>query len=185
MVNPRRRFPGITVNYHIARDGQQIGTYSRDDVLARLGRGEIRPTDLAWCEGMSDWKPVADLFGTAAPAPSMTPVASSVQSPAFSTGTSAMGEAKPAKPTNYLVGSILVTIFCGLSSCIALPMGVVAIVFASQVDSKYNAGDYAGAQKASDTAKLWMWIGFGVGVVGFIIGFAIGFINAMNQNYNY
>jgi hypothetical protein len=60
-----------------------------------------------------------------------------------------------APPPNYLVWAILSTLFC------CLPLGVAAIVFASQVNSKYNVGDYAGAQDSSRKARnfsLWSTI---------------------------
>lgn len=55
-------------------------------------------------------------------------------------------------PPNYLAWAIVATVlFC-------LPLGVVAIVFASQVNGKYYAGDYAGAQDSSRKARLWsLW----------------------------
>jgi hypothetical protein len=59
-------------------------------------------------------------------------------------------------PPNYLVWAILSTIFC------CLPLGIPAIVFASQVNSKWQVGDFAGAQDASRKAKnfsLWATIG--------------------------
>jgi len=68
---------------------------------------------------------------------------------------------------NYLVQSILVTLCC------CLPLGVVAIVFAAQVNSKLAAGDIAGAQDASQKARMFCWIAFGVGLVVTIIWFAI------------
>src|SRR5215217_7333546 len=67
-------------------------------------------------------------------------------------------------PPNYLVQSILVTLCC------CLPFGVVAIIFAAQVNSKWEAGDSAGARKASENAKMWSWIGFGIGIVVNLIG---------------
>ena len=55
-------------------------------------------------------------------------------------------------PPNYLVWAILSTFFC------CLPLGVVSIVFAAQVNSKFNVGDYAGAQDSSRKARLWaLW----------------------------
>jgi ABC-type arginine/histidine transport system permease subunit len=60
---------------------------------------------------------------------------------------------------NYLVQSILVTLCC------CLPFGIVAIIFAAQVNSKLAAGDVAGAREASGNAKRWCWIAFGVGIV--------------------
>jgi hypothetical protein len=62
-------------------------------------------------------------------------------------------------PKNWLVESILVTIFC------CLPFGIAGIVFASQVNSKTAAGDYEGALKASQDAAKWTKIGFWIGIV--------------------
>src|SRR5687767_5164983 len=64
---------------------------------------------------------------------------------------------------NYLVQSILVTLCC------CLPGGIVAIVYAAQVNSKLSAGDISGARQASDNAKMWCWISFGVGLVANIV----------------
>jgi uncharacterized membrane protein len=52
-------------------------------------------------------------------------------------------------PPNHLVWAILSTIFC------CFVPGIVAIVYATQVDSKYSAGDYYGAVDASNKARLW------------------------------
>ena len=68
-----------------------------------------------------------------------------------------------ARVPSYLVQSILITIFC------CLPLGVVAIVFAAQVDSKVKAGDYEGAVDLSNKAKMFCWIGFGLGLVGALV----------------
>ncbi|MGN0222740.1 MAG: CD225/dispanin family protein [Muribaculaceae bacterium] len=65
----------------------------------------------------------------------------------------------PPRPDSYLVWSILVTIFC------CLPLGIVAIVKSSHVDSRYNSGDYQGALKASNDAKNWVIISAVSGVV--------------------
>jgi len=61
---------------------------------------------------------------------------------------------------NYLVFAILTTVFC------CLPTGIPAIIFAAQVNGKLLAGDYAGAQAASNNAKIWCWVSFGVGLFG-------------------
>jgi len=66
---------------------------------------------------------------------------------------------------NYLVFAILVTVFC------CLPAGIPAIVYASQVNAKLQAGDLAGAQAASNNAKLWCMISAGACIgVAFIYG---------------
>jgi hypothetical protein len=62
-------------------------------------------------------------------------------------GQPAYGQPVGAPPQNYLVWAILSTLFC------CLPLGIASIVFAAQVNSKYAAGDLAGAQESSDKAK--------------------------------
>jgi len=59
---------------------------------------------------------------------------------------------------NYLVFAILTTVLC------CLPAGIPAIVYAAQVNSKLQQGDYAGAQAASKNAKLWCLISLGLGL---------------------
>ncbi len=62
-------------------------------------------------------------------------------------------------PPNYLVFAILTTIFC----CQIL--GIVSIVYAAQVNSRWNSGDIMGANDASKNAKMWAWIAFGSGLL--------------------
>lgn len=66
-------------------------------------------------------------------------------------------------PPNYLVWAILTTILC------CPPFGIVSIVFAAQVNSKWSSGDYEGARSASKNAKIWAWVAFGVGLAVSII----------------
>jgi hypothetical protein len=79
-----------------------------------------------------------------------------------------------APPSNYLIPAILVTLFC------CLPGGIVAIIFATQVNSKYAAGDIAGAMEASKKAKLFTMISAGIGLVGGIIWFLLVGLSAIS-----
>lgn len=84
-------------------------------------------------------------------------------------------------PKNYLVESILVTIFC------CLPLGIVGIVNASKVNSAYEGGDFAAANKAAAEAKKWCkWgliAGIAVAVIyGVIMALGIG-AGAMQGGY--
>ena len=69
----------------------------------------------------------------------------------------------PARPKNWLVESILVTIFC------CLPFGIAGIVFSAQVNSKYDAGDYDGALKSSADAGKWTKIGLFAGLAFLVL----------------
>lgn len=80
---------------------------------------------------------------------------------------------------NYLVFAILTTVLC------CLPAGIPAIVYAAQVNGKLQAGDLAGAKYASDNAKMWCWISFGLGL-GIVAIYAvlamIGIIGSLHQS---
>lgn len=76
---------------------------------------------------------------------------------------------------NYLVQSILVTIFC------CLPLGIVAIVFAAQVNGKLAAGDFYGAQEASNKAKMWCWWSFGLGLAGLVLSLGLMVLGALSE----
>ena len=77
------------------------------------------------------------------------------------------GAAAGAKPDNYLVWAILSTLFC------CLPLGIASIVFAAQVDGKYNSGDYAGARASSEKAKKFALWGAIAGVVVAVLYFLL------------
>ena len=76
-----------------------------------------------------------------------------------------------APPPNYLIPAILVTLFC------CLPGGIVAIIFATQVNGKYASGDVQGAMEASKKAKLFTMISAGIGVVLILIGILANVLN--------
>lgn len=75
---------------------------------------------------------------------------------------------QPSKPNNYLVMAIVATVL-GLCSCLGLILGIVAIVYATQVDSKYNLGDYMGAEGAAKNAKLFSIIALVLDGIGIVI----------------
>ena len=65
----------------------------------------------------------------------------------------------PPRPKNHLALAIISAIACCLIT------GVVSIIYSTQVNSKYEDGDYAGAMAASKNAKLWGLIG----VIGAVV----------------
>lgn len=94
---------------------------------------------------------------------------------AMSAGTP-MPPPRGVSPPNHLVWAILATLFC------CLPGGIVAIVYAAQVETKFNAGDLAGAQAASDNAKQWSWISFAVGLVVMVGWVGLAFLGALAEH---
>jgi hypothetical protein len=77
------------------------------------------------------------------------------------------GGAPMAKPSNNLVMAIVVTLLC------CLPAGVVSIVYAAQVDGKWNSGDYQGAQQAAKNARTWAFVSIGAGAVAILVWIAL------------
>ena len=76
-------------------------------------------------------------------------------------------------PPNYLVWAIITTILC------CLPFGMVSIIYAAQVNTKWISGDYEGALSSSKNAKVWAWVSFFVALAGiifylFLIAIGIG-----------
>lgn len=74
-----------------------------------------------------------------------------------------VGPAGSPPPPSNLVWAILTTVLC------CLPFGIVSIVFAAQVNGKWAAGDYAGAQESSRKARRWAVIAAVVGIIGAIL----------------
>lgn len=72
---------------------------------------------------------------------------------------SSQQELKEPMPSTWLIGSVLVTVFC----CF-IP-GIIAIIFSSQVSSKYYSGDIEGSRRASRQAEIWIILSVVLGVL--------------------
>jgi hypothetical protein len=147
----------------------QFGPFTIEELK---GKGITRET-MVWYEGMGDWKKAGEvpelyqLYSSVTPPPVPPTYASAPQGSAYSQNQGT----RQAPPKNWLVESILVTLFC------CLPFGIVGIVHASKVESLFNRGDFDGAADASQKAKKWttlgFWIGLAVGAL-YIIFYILG-----------
>ncbi len=68
----------------------------------------------------------------------------------------------PASVPNFLVPSII-SLFC------CLPLGIVAVIFAARVNGQVQSGDTAGALESSRKAKMFSYIGLGLGLAWIIV----------------
>src|ERR1700675_2132301 len=87
---------------HVARDGANIGTFSTEEVREGLRTGKFLPTDMAWQEGMPDWRPLAQVVPAKSAA--TTPVPGTTETNALSvspSGSSAAAGSGSGLPWEY------------------------------------------------------------------------------------
>ncbi|MCH5346570.1 MAG: CD225/dispanin family protein [Muribaculaceae bacterium] len=128
------------MKFYIAVNGTHQGPFD----IEQLRERGINPNTMVWNETMTGWTRAGDvpyLVDTLFCGPAVPPPPS----------TAPGGYQKPSQPcpSNWLVASILATIFC------CLPFGIVGIVYASKVNDLYYSGRYDEAVQASSKAKTW------------------------------
>ena len=167
-----------TMNTYFYTDGtNKFGPFS----LEELKKRNISKDTLVWTESMGEnWAPagtVTELAEWVAATPPAIVVPPSQPPATTQAGTYQQQQQqqqqghrpyvhdviditdRPPRPKTWLVESILVTLFC------CLFLGIPGIVFAAQVDGKYNRGDYQGAAAASKNAKVFTLISLILGVL--------------------
>lgn len=87
-----------------------------------------------------------------------TTICSQCKATLYQPGSASPPVSQAATIPNYLVQSILVTLCCCL-----IP-GIVAVVYAAQVNALVQAGDFENARRCSRLAYIWSWVGFGLGL---------------------
>lgn len=97
---------------------------------------------------------------------------------------------RPPMPDNNLPLAIISTVLgCCSPCCIGLILGIIAIVYSSQVKTKYEAGDYDGALQAAKNTKIFSYITLGLLVLNIIIQLVIyslygtAYYESYYQNY--
>jgi hypothetical protein len=140
-------------------DGKEYGPVSAQTLQQWVREGRANAQTQVQLEGSVGWTALGMLseFAGSFSAPPLSPAAPGAAPAGL--GATPTG----AKIPNYLVQSILVTLCC------CLPFGIPAIVYAAQVNSKQAAGDLAGALDSSQKAKMWCWIGFGIGLAANLV----------------
>jgi hypothetical protein len=152
-------------NYYYADSARQIkGPVPFEQLRTLLREGALTASSLVAEVGASDWVKLSEVLTDLAPPPGQNEPPAPPGSPYATPGTATPPFYFPAtgldrRIPNYLVQSILVTIFC------CLPFGIVAIVYASKVDTLQLTGDFQGAQSASNSAKTWCLISFIIGII--------------------
>jgi len=137
-------------DWYYLKNGEQKGPVPSDFITELAQSGQLQSTDLVWTEGMKDWLPAKSAPDLSFPRVIPPP------------GSTIPGRPAESVP-NYLVWSILSTVFC------CLPGGIVAIIYSSKVNTALALKDYNGALEASKKAKMWNIISLCVGLVSTLI----------------
>lgn len=175
--------------YYYLVGNQQFGPFSLDELRSK----PIQSDTKVWAQGLPDWVeahtvPEINEWLSEAPKPPITSALPPIQTPpAYRpfqesyTPNQPLGGAT-GRPKTWLVESILVTLFC------CLPFGIAGIVNASNVDSRYANGDFAGAQRASDEAAKWTKIGLFVALgfwVLYMLLIFVGVFSGITNSYRF
>jgi hypothetical protein len=172
--------------WYYSKMGLQQGPVPEDELLQKIRRAEIGDTNLVWREGMADWLPISQVpelstLSSTIPAPvpqggEPSPVAPPPQ-PQQSLGNVPLPQ-PPAYQGNYIAPVIpnymwqsVVATVIGLPFCcmLAMPFGIVAIVFAAKVEGLRVHGDIIGATTASNNAKNWMIASYACSALGIVL----------------
>ena len=68
----------------------------------------------------------------------------------------------------FTVGNLVLALFTGIT-IFGVITGIIAIVFAAQVDSRLRSGNRTGAGDAARVTKIFYWITLAIFVVGVVI----------------
>lgn len=82
---------------------------------------------------------------------------------------------------NHLAWSIIATVVATLCCCPLGLLGIVGIVQAAKVDKLVAAGDLAGAQAASNSAKTWSIVASVLAGIGLLINIGFYMTGGMQQ----
>ena len=155
------------MHYLIARDGQQLGQFSEEEVRSGLFEGRYLPTDVAWTEGMSDWQPLGELLG-----PGVTRVSAprAAAAAATSTGWTA---------TTQTAGLAITTLVLGIISfltCGGLGVGAIATIVCGHL-ALSSIGKSRGTLGGKGMALAGLIMGY-VSVVTLVVAVAAPLVTA-------
>jgi len=128
--------------YYYTDGKERYGPFSIDELRDKA----IDENTLVWKEGLPDWVPAAkmsELNSLFVNAPEYTPAFNEAY----------RNTAITLPPKNWLIESILVTVFC------CMPFGIIGIIHAAKVATLWKLGYPDEANKSSQEAGKWVKIG--------------------------
>lgn len=151
--------------YFLDSNNQQQGPVT-PSLFPQLG---IKPETLVWRVGMEKWMPaseIPELKEFIIPPAQTTGYQDSYKNNNGYNGGYNNGMRQQLPPPSNLVWAILSTVLC------CIPLGIVSIVYASQVESEWNMGRHERAWRKSNLARNWA---IAAAVIGFITSIFLAF----------
>jgi hypothetical protein len=145
----------------IGGDQKEYGPVTADQLRQWFAEGRVDGNTLIRPEHGGTWKPFSSYPDFAGLFPIAPPSLRAPGAPPLPPQNLPLHPAQ--KVPTYLVPAILSTLCC------CPPFGIVAIVYASQVEGKLKAGDLPGALESSKKAKIWSWLSAGSAIILSII----------------
>lgn len=140
----------------IGGNGERYGPATVDELNQWAVEGRVNAYSMVVPEGLTDAMPIASVAGFKNDTFSRPPEQPNYQQPS--------PYMRPiGSVNNHLVKSILATLFC------CLPIGIVAIVFAAQVDGYVRSGNMALAEETSKKASTWANVSIGLSLAGYLV----------------
>lgn len=152
--------------YHIVIDNQTKGPFTPEE-LRMMG---LNARSLIWYEGLPDWVEASQVPELRVYLHSQTPPPPSVHYQ--------HSAPKPKCPNTYLALAIISTILC------CLPLGIVSIVYAASVETRWASGRYDEAKDASRKARNWAIASIVTSAVFIVIYVILMIISAANIHSN-
>ena len=87
----------------------------------------------------------------------------------------------PVDTTLPLALSIVATLCCW-GGLISLPLGIIGIVFSIQAINLQKIGDIEQARNKAKTATIMAGVAMGLGIIGSILSWILGFAGAVMNN---
>lgn len=166
------------MNYWIVKDGKKLGPMSLDELF----ESDITPDTLVWYAGLPTWTKAQHIAELAErltrEAPHEAPTSEDCQHPEVEATTQPLYHVEqrpyisrthtpaaaqptdvPPQPPTYFGWCIAALILC------CMVPAIVALIYSTKVSSRYISGDFDGAQRASETAGLWLITSLVLGLV--------------------
>ncbi|WP_009959511.1 DUF4190 domain-containing protein [Verrucomicrobium spinosum] len=168
------------MDYHVARNGEQLGQFTAEEIRHGLFDGKFQATDLGWKEGQADWVPLSTLFGQ------MTPAAKIKSAPVTQVPLSSSVAPEYHSPTNGLAIAALVmgiiSIFtfglCGIGSIITIVLGHMALTRVRQ------SGGSLGGKGMAVAGLVMGYASIALAIVGILASLALPTFTRIQERGN-